>query len=145
MADPQPDHDERPSPPRGPGNPMRMSRGIFGWVVFIIFALFLVVLLLTTAPWLSSRWQPRDEVAIPGDVEQPRHPQPAEQLDVEALIAREGRSARLLAAAQMLATEPGLEEYQRQAERYLAEAYRGTAAVNGALPPTHSPPNKEPE
>ncbi|MHC4178718.1 MAG: anti-sigma factor family protein [Planctomycetota bacterium] len=104
-----------------------------------------VLLLLTAGPWLFSRWQPGNEVAIPGKVDQPPHPQPAEQIDLEALIAREGRSARLLAAAQMLATEPGLEEYKRQAERYLAEAYRGTAAVNGALPPTHSPPNKEPE
>ncbi len=51
--------------------------------------------------------------------------------DIEALIAREGRSARLAMAARLLADHPGLEQYKQQAERYLLETYRGTTAVEG--------------
>jgi hypothetical protein len=104
-----------------------------------------VVLLLTAGPWLFSLRQRRQDVGGPAEVVQSVPQQPAEEMDIEALIAREGRSARLAAAARLLAAQPGLQEYARQAERYLQEAYRGTAAVNGALPPPPSHPNKEPE
>jgi len=46
MNDPQSDRNDRPSPPRGPMGPMRMGRGVFGWVVFLLFALMLVTLLM---------------------------------------------------------------------------------------------------
>jgi cell division protease FtsH len=46
MAEHDPNRDDRQGPPRGPGGPLRMSRGIFGWVVFILFALMLVMLLM---------------------------------------------------------------------------------------------------
>ena len=72
-------------------------------------------------------------------------PELVEKVDVETLIAREVRSARLAAAAEFLASQPGLEQYTREAERYVAEAYRGTVAVNGTMPPPPSPPIKEPE
>jgi anti-sigma factor RsiW len=104
-----------------------------------------VVLLLTAGPWLFSHWQSRNEVSVNDEVKPPGHPQLIQEADVEALIAREVRSARLAASARLLATQPGLEEYTSQAERYLAEAYRGTAAVNGTPSPLPSPPIKEPE
>jgi hypothetical protein len=104
-----------------------------------------VVLLLAAGPWLFSQRQPRRDVNRPEEIGQSVPEQPAEEVDLEALIAREGRSARLAAAARLLATQPGLEDYAREAQRYLAEAYRGTAAVDGTLPPSPSPRNKEPE
>ena len=109
-------------------------------------------LLLTAGPWLFSRRQARNEVGIPEKVAQPGHLELAQDVDVEALIAREGRSARLAVAVQLLATQPGLEQYRREAQRYLEEAYRDTAAVDGGLlpspsqlTPSPSPPTKEPE
>jgi hypothetical protein len=56
----------------------------------------------------------------------------SEDPDVEALIARAGRAARLAASAELLAVQPGLEQYRAQADRYLAEAYRGTPAGDRA-------------
>ena len=93
------------------------------------------LLLLAAGPWLFSHWLSRTEVGINDEIEPPGRPQLIQEADVEALIAREVRSARLAAAAELLATQPGLERYRREAERYLAEAYRGTAAVNGTPPP----------
>ena len=104
-----------------------------------------VVLLLTAGPWLFSRWESHRQVNTPDEVEQPVRPELVEKIDVETLIAREVRSARLAAAAELLASQPGLEQYAREAERYLAEAYRGTAAANGTIPPPPSPPIKEPK
>jgi anti-sigma factor RsiW len=104
-----------------------------------------VVLLLVAGPRLVSVRPSHQEVALPQQTHQRVPPQPAERIDLEAMIAREGRSARLAAAARMLAAQPGLEQYAREAERYLAEVYRGTAAVDGALPPSPSHRNKEPE
>jgi len=103
------------------------------------------VFLLAAGPWLFSRRQPRSEVNVPEEIAQSVPEQPAEEIDIEALIAREGRSARLAAAARLLAAQPGLQEYAQQAQRYLQEAYRGTTAVDGALPPPPSHPNKEPK
>jgi len=48
--------------------------------------------------------------------------------DIEAFIARHERAARLGAAAELLAAQPGLKEYTEQAERYLAENYGDTPA-----------------
>jgi len=44
MYDNQPDRDDRQGPDRPPGPPMRMSRGVFGWVLFIMIALLLVMM-----------------------------------------------------------------------------------------------------
>ena len=102
-------------------------------------AMCVALLLLAAGPWLFSHWKARSEVAIPERVQQPDDTPPAEAIDVEALIAREVRSARLAASARLLATQPGLEQYHREAERYLAETYSGTAAVDGTLPPLLHP------
>ena len=53
---------------------------------------------------------------------------PGEDFDIEAFIARHERAARLGAAAELLAAQPGLKEYTEQAERYLAENYGDTPA-----------------
>ena len=73
---------------------------------------------------------------------------PSEDADVETLIARVGRAARLAASAELLAAQPGLEQYGAQADRYLAAAYRGTPAGDGAatrVGPRANEANKEPE
>ncbi len=131
---------------RAPGletTPIRPKRR---WIpAAACLAVCAVVLLLTAGPWLVSRWGSHRQVNTPDEVDQPMRPEPAEKIDVETLIAREVRSARLAAAAELLASQPGLEQYTREAERYLAEVYRGTAAVNGSLPPPALPPTKEPK
>jgi len=53
----------------------------------------------------------------------------SEEIDVMQYIAREERSARLAASVQLLADQPGLEQYKENAERYLKENYADTAAV----------------
>ena len=68
-----------------------------------------------------------------------------EDIDIQALIAREGRSAKLAAAARLLATQPGLERYRDKAKRYLTETYRGTAAAGEAAESAVSPSIKEPK
>jgi hypothetical protein len=102
------------------------------------------VLLLAVGPWLFSRIGPRRGMPSHGAAGQSLPP-PPEDTDVEDLIAREGRSARLAAAARLLATQPGLEDYRDQAYRYMAEAYRETAAVAQAAAPPAQPPTKEPQ
>jgi hypothetical protein len=69
---------------------------------------------------------------------------PAEDLDVEAIIAREGRAARLAAAIAFLATEPSLKEYRERAERYLQETYPEATAARPAGP-AGKLPVKEPK
>jgi len=73
---------------------------------------------------------------------------PSEDPDVETLIARVGRAARLAASAELLAAHPGLEPYRARADRYLAEVYRGTPAGDRAatrVGPRANEANKEPE
>lgn len=117
----------------------------------------LAVLLLIVGLWVFSRPQPRHQESGETVRQTARIPSPAppvrpEDVDIEiaAFIAREGRSARLAAAARLLATQPGLERYRNQAESYLARAYRDTAAAAQATtrtppPPPQKPESKEPE
>ena len=72
----------------------------------------------------------------------------SEDLEVETLIARVGRAARLAAAAELLTAQPGLEQYGAEAERYLAGTYRGTPAGDRAatrVGPKANEVKKEPE
>jgi len=46
MSEQQPDRDDQKGRPRPPGGPMRMSRGVFGWVVFILISLTLVMMVM---------------------------------------------------------------------------------------------------
>jgi anti-sigma factor RsiW len=62
-----------------------------------------------------------------------------EDADIEALIARQERVARLQVSARLLATQPGLEKFRDQAERYLADTYGVTALVAPVKPSTVRP------
>ena len=88
-----------------------------------------VVLLAATAGyWLLSPDAPRNETART-DPRSPTQPvgdgEPdeveVEEIDVEEIIAREARAARLAVAVELLASQPGLEEYHKRAGKYLAE------------------------
>lgn len=108
------------------------------------------VLLLSTAVWVSLHDRPQPDVrqtAQNGHSSQrpPTEGPAVEDVDVEALIAREGRSARLAASARLLATQPGLELYRRRAERYLSEAYPSTTAAHSLIEQNVPIPVKEPE
>jgi len=46
MSDMPPENDDRRGSDRPPGPPMRMSRGVLGWVVFILFSLMLVTMVM---------------------------------------------------------------------------------------------------
>ncbi len=68
----------------------------------------------------------------------PQAPSTPDEADLETLIAREARAARLAAAIGFLATEPSLKDYKDRAERYLAEAYAGTTfGRQVTAPPIH--------
>ena len=84
-------------------------------------------------------------VEPPGETEEPAAVPPAEDIDVGALIARAEQAARLAAAAELLATQPGLERYREQTEQYLAKTYRGTPAGDRAALKINPLPKKEPE
>ena len=83
----------------------------------------------------------------PGPVDEvPVMPRETEdEIDIERLIADEGRAAMLAASLELLATQPSLAEYHEQAERYLTETYPGTAAVESVLKQNVPLPIKEPQ
>ncbi len=129
--------DEAPVPRR---RPVRVAACLAASVAIIAAA---------TAVWFSLQGDSRlavERAVGNGQTTAERLPEAVdEEVDYEALIAREGRSARLAAAAELLATQPGLEHYNRQARRYLVEAYPGTAAANRIARPAVPHPVKEPE
>ncbi len=51
-----------------------------------------------------------------------------ESTEIEDLIARQARSAKLAASSEILASEPSLAEYRKQADVYLATAYENLPA-----------------
>ena len=94
--------------------------------------------LLVAATWLlwpshlDHQSASNDRKEPPAAAQQPKPdlvaPQPElSEAEIEEMIAREGRKARLQASIAILATEPSLKEYKERAERYLAEAYPETA------------------
>ena len=50
MADQQPEREDRPSGNRPPGTPVRMSRGVLGWIVVIVFSLMLIMMVMNNMP-----------------------------------------------------------------------------------------------
>ncbi|HUT90695.1 MAG TPA: zf-HC2 domain-containing protein [Thermoguttaceae bacterium] len=129
-----------------------------------------VAVLLAAGAWLFWHARPAgrlDRAGLPPALQRPKEPPAStstqsaatepedsrlagsgEDPNVETLIARVGRAARLAASAELLAAQPGLEPYRAQADRYLAEAYRGTPAGDRAarrVGPCANEPNKEPE
>ena len=76
--------------------------------------------------WASIAWWPsrpksgsQPEVAIAQPEASP--PQALSEEEIDAFISRQTRTARLAVAVKLLASQPGLEDYKTQAERYLAE------------------------
>ena len=112
--------------------------------------------LLAVGVWIFSPNRARDEIALPAKIEQPdlvdihdaastEAKPPPDDADVDAIINREFRSARLAATVQFLAAEPSLKGVHDQAERYLARAYPGMPAGHSPAERKPSIPNKEPE
>jgi len=77
----------------------------------------------------SSGVTPQPNALAESNSSQTNSAQQKEEMDVMEYIAREDRSARLAASVEMLAAQPGLEQYKENAERYLKEHYADTAAV----------------
>jgi predicted anti-sigma-YlaC factor YlaD len=139
------------APARGTCPVDRRPRPIPATAVLVACA---AVLMVAVGTWFFLRVGPPsevDQVELAGPVEPPRETEepaagpPAEDMDVGTMIARAGRAARLAAAAELLATQPGLERYREQTEQYLAKTYRGTPAGDRAATRIVPPPEKEPE
>jgi len=84
----------------------------------------LLFALASTVWWLPQVRRDRH----PPDViaHQETGPPPALSDDrIDSFISSQTRSARLAASAQLLASQPGLESYRADAERYLAKVSRG--------------------
>jgi anti-sigma factor RsiW len=131
-----------------------------------IAAACVAAVLLTVGSWSLWRMKSVDKVnpadvassrQLPEKTDEPRSVPPpispgehgdanaGDDVDVASLIARAGRAARLAASAELLATQPGLEQYREDTERYLAETYRGTPAGDRAARRIGTIPHKEPE
>lgn len=94
----------------------------------VLSAVVAGVWLLGKSPLWKTRDADRHEV-----VKQIPHPAAAESergkmSDLASLIAREAQSARLAASRQMLAAQPSLADYSREADTYLATAYKNSSA-----------------
>jgi predicted anti-sigma-YlaC factor YlaD len=70
--------------------------------------------------------------------------EPADDIDFEALLAREAQAARLAASAELLASHSATLPYEQDALAYLASAYPdtepGRRAARGANPSTEQSP-----
>jgi len=97
--------------------------------------------------WISLRNRSQPDVKQTAQNGHMAEERPAVEIDIEELIAREGRSARLAATVELLTGQPGLERFKDQAERYLVETYGGTVTVGPVVPAVDSSPlpNKEPQ
>jgi hypothetical protein len=127
------------------------SRGGLGRIrAAAVAAACVAAVLLGLGSWLAWRGHTVDE-AEPNQLAAPSLSPTTtdevvdEPIDVESLIARADRAARLAASAELLSVQPGLEQYRENTERYLAEAYRGTPAGDRAAGRIGTIPKKEPE
>ena len=125
-----------PVPGACPVRPTRRRRRVAACVAACVAAVAL-----TAGLWLLWQGDAPREMGPIAEVEQTDPP--LDDFDVEAFIAREGRSARLAAAVELLATRPELEPYRARAQRYLESTYAGATPVNGVstpiIPPTEDP------
>lgn len=104
----------------------------------------LLLVMATVGYVLSSRGDPAAvdfaDTTFPAPVEATRVDDPVlEDEEIEAVIARQGRVARLQVSARLLATQPGLEEYRDRAQRYLADTYGVTTLGAPDENPTSDP------
>ena len=106
----------------------------------------LVLLVAATVGYvLLSRGDPAAvdiaDVTVPTPVEAVHVEEPVlENEEIEAVIARQERIARLQVSARLLAAQPGLEVYRERAERYLADAYGVTTVAAPDGNQTGDPP-----
>jgi predicted anti-sigma-YlaC factor YlaD len=109
-----------------------------------------IVLALMSLPWLMQRagpariaqQTPTPRVMATSSVTESARMSVAE---IERYLAREAAAARLTAAAELLGTQPGLEEHRQRAERYIIETYADTAAAQELSARTSPKPTKEPQ
>ena len=140
-------HEAAEAGPYRRANPRRMrpgglpsaraaGRNRLAVAVVILAALLLAVL----GPWLARRSQqvgrasPEGATARQPDAPQPNPttqvPAPHDNPPLDAILASETRTApRLAASIEILASQPGLEEFKNDAQRYLVTTYPGTAAA----------------
>lgn len=105
-----------------------------------VAAACIVLLWWTAGDRPFSRRGPGSETArteVPYGVEEVEAVE-VEQMDVEAIIAREARAARLAVSVELLASQPGLDEYRDQAAEYLAETYGVVTFSNAKHNPIHN-------
>ena len=118
-----------------------------------VAACAMLLLLAAGAWWLVRGGRPSEDdpirVAVPvpptGQAEEPPPVAPAEDRDIDAVIARAGRAAELAASVRLMATQPGLQPFRQRAEHYLARTYRDTPAGDEAATRIGAGANKEPE
>jgi anti-sigma factor RsiW len=109
-----------------------------------------IVLVLVILPWLvphggaplATRPTAGPSASAAGD-----SPEPAtmSREEIERYIAREASAARLCVAAELLGTQPGLEEHQRRAEQYIIATYGDTSAGRELSARAAPKPTKEPQ
>jgi predicted anti-sigma-YlaC factor YlaD len=118
---------------RGIGPNSRSNRRPHTWIGWAAVASALVILVVLGQS-MFSRSKPSGVTPQPIELVKINSSQNAsvkssEETDVMEYIAREDRSARLAASVQLLAAQPGLEQYKENTERYLKETYADTTAV----------------
>jgi predicted anti-sigma-YlaC factor YlaD len=105
-------------PPSGPsGKRFRLKP-----VLQTSLAACAAALLLAVGVWLFSR-SPSPEIR---QTARKTFTEPAEEIDLHALLAREVQAARLAASVNQLASSSAAPSYQREAMEYLASAYPDT-------------------
>ena len=103
------------------------------------------VLLAVLGPWLARRSKQVSRASLDkATAGQPAAPQPKPTAPVpaprddpslDAILASETLPLRLAASIEILASQPGLEEFKNSAQRYLVTTYPGTAAAQCAAAP----------
>ncbi len=120
------------------------------WALAALAATVIVALL--TLPWLLphagpariAQQAPNPKTPATGGSRSPESATMGEE-EIERYLAREAAAARLRAAAELLATQPGLEEHRQRAERYIIETYGDTEAGRELSARTAPKPTKEPQ
>ena len=108
-----------PSPPaplpKGEGRTWRRR------VMAACVAASALLVVLASIVWLRPRPMSDDQPEKVIARQEPSLPQPLSEEEAEAYISRQTRVARLAVAVELLATQPGLETYRIEAEKYLAQ------------------------
>jgi anti-sigma factor RsiW len=118
---------------RSLGPNSRSNRRPHTWIGWAAVASALVILVVLGQSMFSrsksSGVTPQSNAIAKANSSQTNSVQQKDDIDVMEYIAREDRSARLAMSVQLLAGQPGLEQYKENTERYLKETYADTTAV----------------